>query len=376
MSRILVIEDDPAVLKGLTESFRQKRYEVVTAPDGDRGFLTGQRRDIDLIVLDLMLPGKSGEEICRDLRTMGIKTPILMLTGKKEESSRITGLDFGADDYVTKPFSLSELHARVRALLRRRGEYSDASEQIAELKRDLEMARSVQQNLFPKELPRHRGWECAAMCRPALAVGGDCYDAFDMPSDKVFFSLGDVSGKGLVAALVMASVHSAIRNRAAMYIADPVKCVAELNRYLISSSSAETFVTLFLAALDVVAGWMLFVNCGHPAPLLVRRRTGTLEKLTEGGPILGALHNLEWTLGERTLEPGDALVLYSDGVTEAMNPSQELFGEDRLLASVRKSEGHGALKIVSSITREVDRFARGTKQSDDISIFVLRRTAL
>jgi DNA-binding response OmpR family regulator len=117
--RILIVEDDHAILKGLEDSLTEEHYQVISAMDGEEGFQLAQGENIDLIILDIMLPSKNGGEICRDLRAAGVQTPILMLTSKKEEIDKIMGLELGADDYVTKPFSIRELHARIRAVLRR-----------------------------------------------------------------------------------------------------------------------------------------------------------------------------------------------------------------------------------------------------------------
>jgi DNA-binding response OmpR family regulator len=122
MKRILVIEDDPAILAGLVASLEEGHYEVITASDGEKGYQMGKRENVDLILLDLMLPNKNGQDICKDLRKDGVNTPILMLTSKREEMDKVLGLELGADDYVTKPFSVRELHARIKALLRRKGE--------------------------------------------------------------------------------------------------------------------------------------------------------------------------------------------------------------------------------------------------------------
>ncbi|MGA2623410.1 MAG: response regulator transcription factor [Bacteroidota bacterium] len=122
MKRILVIEDDPAILAGLVASLEEGHYEAITASDGEKGYQMGKRENVDLILLDLMLPNKNGQDICKDLRKDGVNTPILMLTSKREEMDKVLGLELGADDYVTKPFSVRELHARIKALLRRKGE--------------------------------------------------------------------------------------------------------------------------------------------------------------------------------------------------------------------------------------------------------------
>ena len=122
MKRVLIIEDDPAILQGLEDSLHEEHYEVVTAVDGETGYQKAKKENIDLIILDLMLPTKNGMDVCRDLRKEGINTPILMLTSKKEEMDKVLGLEIGADDYVTKPFSIRELLARIKVLLRRKTE--------------------------------------------------------------------------------------------------------------------------------------------------------------------------------------------------------------------------------------------------------------
>ena len=131
MKRILLIEDDPAISMSLTDSLRDQHFDVLTAADGERGYQIARRENVDLIILDLMLPGKNGEEICKELRDAGVNIPILMLTSKSGEMDKVLGLDLGADDYVTKPFSLRELHARIRALLRRKPEMKKEIEEYS-----------------------------------------------------------------------------------------------------------------------------------------------------------------------------------------------------------------------------------------------------
>jgi len=122
MKRILIVEDDPAILKGLATTLKAEHFEVLTAADGEQGYQAAKRENVDLIILDIMLPRKNGQDICRDLRREGNSTPILMLTSKKQETDKVLGLELGADDYVTKPFGIRELLARIKALLRRKGE--------------------------------------------------------------------------------------------------------------------------------------------------------------------------------------------------------------------------------------------------------------
>lgn len=376
MKRILVVEDDPAILTGLVASLEVEHYKVLTASDGAVGYEMGKQKDLDLIILDLMLPSKDGQEICRDLRKDGVGTPIIMLTSRKEETDKVLGLEHGADDYVTKPFSVRELHARIKVLLKRRGEYNEAAERATRLSRDLERARNVQQNLFPTTLPEQDGWEFAGFCRPALAVGGDYYDLFKSAPHHLVAALGDVSGKGLGSALHMAGVHSAIRSGATEIVQKPDEFIQGLNRYLLSATSSDMFVTLFVSSLDLSTGQVQYINCGHPDPVVFRQKTGTCSRLSQRGLILGVFPDSRYTVGHILLEAGDFLVAFSDGVTEAMNAENEQYGEEKLLKTIHESYFEHAPAIIDRITRSVEMFSAGHEQSDDISVIAMRRTGV
>jgi serine phosphatase RsbU (regulator of sigma subunit) len=245
----------------------------------------------------------------------------------------------------------------------------------AQVARDFEIARKVQEDLFPNTLPDQAGWEFAATCRPAESVGGDYYDIFEVAPGKILFAQGDVSGKGLGASLVMASVHAIIRSWAGTRHTEPSRLISELNTYLVSSSAPETFVTLFLGVLDCQGGVVWYVNCGHPPVLVNCRSAGTMEELTAGGPILGVLSGHDYDTGRFTLVRRDSLVLVSDGVTEATNPEGDMFETERLLSTVRgDGSDRSAAHTMQNILNAVDEFAEGSQQADDISILVVRRT--
>ncbi len=374
MKKILVIEDDRAILRGLEDFLKKENFDVISSSDGEEGYQIGKQADIDLIILDLILPNKNGEKICRDLRKNGVNVPILMLTGaKKEYADKVQGLELGADDYMTKPFSLEELHARLKVLLRRKVEFDRVAHRASQLSQDIALAREVQQNLFPKKLPSVRGWDFAGICRPAEAVGGDYYDIFEVAPEKIIVALGDVSGKGLGPALLMASLHAVIRNHANMFLENASEFIAELNRYLVSTTAPETFVTLFLGVLDIANGELRYVNCGHLPPILVHHKTHKAERLVEGGLVLGILHKNFYSLKHYTMKEEDVLVIFSDGVTEATNKNKEMFGDLRLLQVLKKSAGLEAFKILEFILESVSRFGTKSVHEDDVSVIVVQR---
>ncbi len=244
----------------------------------------------------------------------------------------------------------------------------------AQVARDLELARQVQQNLFPEILPVAEGWDFAATCRPARAVGGDYYDLFEVAPGKVLFAQGDVAGKGLGASLVMSGVHAVIRSSAGALLNKPAQLISELNAYLIASSADETFVTMFLGLLDTKKGKIWYINCGHPPAIVIEPGNGKPEDLTEGGPLLGIIPGENYKTGECKLSGGATLGLVSDAVTEATNPVGEMFDHGRFVATSTRYSSLPALETMRSLIEEVDKFAGDSEQADDISVMILKRT--
>lgn len=245
----------------------------------------------------------------------------------------------------------------------------------AQVARDFEIARAVQQNLFPEKLPAEEGWEFAARCRPAKAVGGDYYDLFEIAPGKILIAQGDVSGKGLGASLVMASVHAIVRSWGGNSHDDPARLIHDLNQYLITSSSADTFVTLFLGLLDCRKAKLWYVNCGHPPALMRRSDDGDIENLTRGGMPLGIIDTGAYEAGKCRLSRGDTMVIVSDGVTEAVNSEGDMFDEKRLVESVVAGRDLTADETLEKLIGEVDAFSQGCEQADDISVLVISKKA-
>jgi serine phosphatase RsbU (regulator of sigma subunit) len=243
----------------------------------------------------------------------------------------------------------------------------------AQVARDFEIARAVQQNLFPEALPGEEGWDFAARCRPAKAVGGDYYDIFEVSPGRVLFAQGDVSGKGLGASLVMASVHAIIRSWGGDSRDNPAHLIEELNQYLVTASSSDTFVTMFIGLLDCAKGKLWYVNCGHPPALLHRSGNGDIENLSLGGMPLGIIEATGYEAGSCRVADGDAVVLVSDGVTEAVNREGGMFEEKRLVETVIASRDLTAGQTLERVIEEVDAFSQGCEQADDISVLVIRK---
>src|SRR6516164_7570245 len=213
MAKILIVEDEPGIAFGLESDLQTEGYEVAVVGDGAEAVCRAGTEAFDLILLDVMLPHKDGFEVCRELRQTGVSTPIVMLTAKSGEFDKVLGLDLGADDYVTKPFSPRELRARIRAALRHQpGEPANP-----DLQRQLRVAREVQQRFFPTHRPLLATLDYAAFCQPALGMSGDYYDLLDLGNGRLGLLVADVVGKGVPAALLMAFIHAAIRTHAPFF---------------------------------------------------------------------------------------------------------------------------------------------------------------
>jgi sigma-B regulation protein RsbU (phosphoserine phosphatase) len=243
------------------------------------------------------------------------------------------------------------------------------------LNREIEIAREVQERLFPQRLPEIAGLDYFGFCRTALGVGGDYYDFLALPDGKLGIALGDVSGKGIAAALTMASLQASLRADAMRAGNDIAGLITRVNAMLYDASTEDRYATLFYAQFDPATHRLSYVNAGHCPPILLRAHAlnGDTERLDQaGGTVVGLLPECSYEQAEVTLAPGDLLVIYTDGFSEAMNPSLEEWGDKRLLEAVSNCNGLLAKDSIAKIMQAADAFASGAPQSDDMTLVILR----
>ena len=363
MPRILVVEDEPGIALGLEDSLRLDGHDVDVIDNGLAAAAQALQQPYDLLLLDVMLPGKSGFDICAELRRRGMKAPIILLTARTLEDDRIFGLDLGANDYVTKPFSPRELMARVRGLLRHNRE---ACQERRLREEEIGSAFVVQQNLFPKVRPSIPNLDYAGACRPARGVSGDYYDFIELPSGRLGLLLADVSGKGMPAALLGAALQSAIKIYAAAAGEHCGEVLSRANRLIFETTSPEKYATVFYAVYDPCSRSLTYSNAGHCPPVVVASngcRT-YLESLT---PPVGLLPELPARERRLELPPGSRFLIVSDGILEACNTLDEEFGDERLLELLGRWD-EKASRFCDSVLEEVDWFTGGRSQSDDMTL--------
>src|SRR5271154_2300849 len=246
------------------------------------------------------------------------------------------------------------------------------------MNREIEIAREVQERLFPQRLPPVAGVDYCGRCRTALGVGGDYYDFLALPGGMLGVALGDISGKGIPAALMMASLQASLRAEAMRAGNEIAAIMSRVNQALYDASSADRYATFFYAQFDPASRRLTYVNGGHCAPLLFRAAgverlaSTTIERLDDGGPVIGLIPDCAYQQAEVTLASGDLLVIFTDGVSEAMNSALEEWGEARLIATVRSTPGCDASEIINRIMQAADQFAAGAPQHDDMTLIVLR----
>jgi sigma-B regulation protein RsbU (phosphoserine phosphatase) len=241
------------------------------------------------------------------------------------------------------------------------------------INRELEIAREVQERLFPQELPKIEGLDYFGACRSALDVGGDYYDFIELPENKFGIAIGDISGKGIGASLMMASLQASLRGQAIHFKSDLAGLMKQINSLVYEASTSNRYATFFYAQYEPPTKKLSYVNAGHNPPFLIRR-SGEVLRLEDGGAVVGMLPSMlvNYKQGEIELQTGDLLVGYTDGISEAMNPQEEEWSEDAMLERLKTVSEKSAVEILPFIVHCADEFASGAKQHDDMTMIVVK----
>jgi sigma-B regulation protein RsbU (phosphoserine phosphatase) len=244
-------------------------------------------------------------------------------------------------------------------------------------RRELEIAREVQERLFPQEYPPVPGLALAGACRPALAIGGDYYDFVPLPGGRLGIAIGDISGKGIPAALLMATLRAFLRGQTVRGRGDLSGLIADLSGLVYESSAPNRYATFFYADYDPASRRLVYVNAGHNPPLLLRGTAAgeaQVERLDAGGPVIGLLPECSYTQAEVELRAGDLLVAFTDGVSEAMTAAHEEWGEERLLPVLQQVRCEPPAVVIERVMAAADAFVAGAPQHDDMTLVVVRCT--
>lgn len=366
--RVLLVDDAKANLDILVEALKGE-YKLSLALNGEAALEIAARTNPDLVLLDILMPGIDGYEVCRRMRRMKemAEVPVIFLSSLEEVRDKTRGFEAGANDYVTKPFEILEVKARVRSLLKAKA-YGDAEKE--QLASELRVAREIQMGMLPQdfvEFERAYSVKFGAHLLPAREVGGDLYGVCPAGVGRMMFFIGDVSGKGIPASLFMVRVITLARLLARQAV-EPEHVLGRLNEELVAENPSNMFVTLLCGVFEPASGRLALANGGHCLPLLLRRGEAPCWAVSRHGQALGFEPGMVFERTELVLRPGDTLLMYTDGVSEAMNPREECFGTERLLESARNWSGKPSTELPDAVLRNIQEFANSAPQSDDIAI--------
>ena len=368
-ARVLVADDQPDVLEALRWLLTGEGYQAqfVSSTDGVMERLGVQ--DFDLLLMDLnytrdTTSGREGLELIPRVRAHAPALPIVVMTGWGSIDTAVEAMRRGAKSFVQKPWedvTLLEILEReiseARAVRRR-----DQKQQ-----REIEEARLIQRGLLPTTVPQVPGIQLAVAWQPANGVGGDCFDTLSF-GDRLGVSIADIAGKGLPAALLMSNLQAAVRAFAQESVPPSAIC-ASVNRLLCRNMASGRFATFCYARIDVPGRRVVYANAGHNPPLIVRPG-GEVERLSEGGMVLGVFPETGYEQAELPLETGDRLVFYTDGITEARSPAGEEYGEDRLAAAAVSCRAASAESVKDTLLADVNAFTGGQFEDDATMIVV------
>jgi serine phosphatase RsbU (regulator of sigma subunit) len=267
-------------------------------------------------------------------------------------------------------FSLVSFDEVTHAVEAQRRAIAEKLESERHAAQELEIAKQVQARLFPQTLAPLKTLEYAGICHQARQVGGDYYDFLDLGSERLGLVIGDISGKGIAAALLMANLQANLRSQCAIALDQPQRLLCSVNQLFCENTTNGAFATLFFAEYDDAARRLRYVNCGH-LPALLLRHDDTLDRLESTATILGAFKKWECELGESQLFPGDTLVLYTDGITESFNDGGEEFGEERLVEALRRDRALSSQDLLTGVVDEVRHFSPH-EQHDDITLIIAK----
>lgn len=378
-SKILVVDDEPDLQLLMKQKFRRKirneEYEFYFAEDGKKALeIINQQDEIFLILSDINMPNMDGLTFLNELRKLNrreLKTIMVSAYGDMENIR--SAMNGGAYDFVTKPIDFNDLETTIQKTLAEIQEYLNAlkaRQQLEALSFDLDMASRIQQKLLRKDFPVYTNdtrFEIYAKMIAAKYVGGDFYGFFKYDAEHLAFYIGDVSGKGMPAAIYMAVCQTMLKAIGSQ-IASPAEVISTVNRMLIPESDITTFVTVFYGLLNVSTGSLSYCNGGHNLPFL-QQTDGTVTEMEDvGGLLLGKFDGMPYSEKTIQLKPGDRILTFTDGVTEAENTAAEMYEEERVIRFLEAHSGEKTDQLVNDLFAEVQAFAGEAPQSDDITV--------
>jgi len=368
-ARLLVADDQPDVLEALRWLLTAEGYEPEFVSSTEAVLERLRASPVDLLLMDLnytrdTTSGREGLELITKVRALDGSLPIVVMTGWGSIDTAVEAMRRGAKSFVQKPWEDVTL---LEIVEREVEEGRAARRRDHKQQREAEEARLIQRGLLPTTTPQVQGIDLSVTWLPADGVGGDCFDTLGF-GNVLGVSIADIAGKGLPAALLMSNLQAAVRAFAQDAVS-PASINNSINRLLCRNMASGRFATFCYARIEPASSRIVYSNAGHNPPLLIRP-DGTVEKLGEGGMVLGIFPDNQYEQAEMTLTVGDRLLFYTDGITEARNPEGDEYGEDRLAEVALAVREGSAETIKDAVLTNVNAFTNG-KFEDDATLIVV-----
>jgi sigma-B regulation protein RsbU (phosphoserine phosphatase) len=381
--KIMVVDDEvdlePLIRQKFRRQIRNNEYDFVFAHNGLEALTKLiEFPDIGVILSDINMPEMDGLTLLlklKELKNPSLKTVVVSAYGDMDNIR--TAMNRGAFDFLTKPINFEDLEITINKTLDEIGLQRRAileHDQLISIQRDLNVAREIQQGILPQVFPPYpdrKDFEIFASMVAAKEVGGDFYDFFMIDNERLGFVIGDVSGKGIPAAIFMAVSRTLIRATGLKGM-KAGECLQYVNNLLCNESVSCMFVTVFYGILNMKTGELEYANAGHNPPYLVNRGVVCEALESTGDIVLGVFDEQKYITKSVQLQPQQGILLYTDGVTEAFSNKNELYGEERLENLLTSVQSADAVRIVNTVVDDVNLFARGVAQSDDITLLFLK----
>ena len=408
---ILIVDDDLDILELLKMNLEPEGYNVRTANDGESAVQSASMNPPDLILLDVMMPHKDGFQVIEELKNIEHtkNVPVILVTARGQTEDKVLGLDTGADDYITKPFDLREVTARVEAVLGRTRpiKYINplmhamgdkfSEEGLQQLAGHLQAAAAIQKKLLPEQAPSFEGFDIATLLQSSTSVSGDFYDFIPLNETQIGLVLGDVKGNGIPAALLMVMIRTALR--LLCHEEDtPASILKRINDLVVRDTEADLFATMVYGILDITNSTFTYSNGGHCYPFHWKNHR-KMEVLKTEGMLVGAFEEATFSSDVCSLSPGDILVFYTDGITETEIGNGEVFSEnertsmsvehddeirnaiptdmfyggERLATCISKNEALSASALCEAVVNDLTLFSGSTTNHDDRALIIIKR---
>ena len=381
--KILVVDDEPDVqplfMQRMRRDIRAGRYELVFAQNGVEALeMLNQDSGIDMVITDINMPKMDGLTLLEQIPSVDPNIRSIIISAYGDMKNIREAMNRGAFDFVTKPLDFEDLQVTIERTLRHLLEWREAlssRDQLVALQNELNIASQMQQSILPAQFPRGPDFQVYASMTPARNVGGDFYDVVHLEDNRIGIAIADVSDKGVPAALYMMSSRTLLKS-AAIGCESPSQVLDEVNGLLQDDSDTGMFVTLFYGIYDPATNEFTYANGGHNPPLIVHADGSSTVLAMTGGVALGVVPSIQYEQTTVALSPGDTILLYTDGVTDATNEEGEFFGLERLQVTFAGNPPRDSRAANEAVFEALQNFVGDVAQADDITCLALSRSEL